>query len=152
MESFGKLGEHSEVAEHFNPVVQDGLHLLSLAHAAFEFYRFCACADQRACILDGLIGVIVAVDREVGHQQSVLVSPGSRGGVMQHVFQGDVGRIGEPEHHHTQRITDEDEIGPGFVQQPRSGVVPGGESRDGRASLLAGAERGSLFVSGHGWS
>ena len=47
-----------------------------------------------------------------------------------HVLERHGGGVGVTEHNHAERIADEDEVKPGFVEQARRRVIVGGERRD----------------------
>ena len=46
------------------------------------------------------------------------------------------------QHHHAQRIADEDQIDAGFVDGERAGIVVGGDHGDGFAALFLGVQGG----------
>ena len=75
--------------------------------------------------------------------------PGDGGHVVQHVVERDVGGVRKPEHHHAERIADQQDVHATFVEQARGRVIVGGERGD-RASAFAVAQGLGFLKGGHG--
>ena len=125
------LGEHAEVAEDLDSGGSDSGHFGGLAAAPFEFDGLGAGFGQVAGVREGLIGGVVAVDREVGHEEGAFGAAGRCGGVVDHMGHGDGGGVGVSEDHHSEGVADQQEVGSGFVEEPGGGVIVGGERCDG---------------------
>ena len=93
------------------------------------------------------IHVVVAVNRQVGHQEGGRGTPRHGSRVMDHVLKQNVSRVGVSKHHHPKRVTHQQEIDAGFVQELCRGIVVGCESRDwSMASLRASDGIGSNLI------
>ena len=138
------------MAQDRDAFLHDGLHFPSLADSAFQFDCFRAGVPQGPGGFHRLGFTVVGADREVGHQKSLPATAGGGSHMVQHVVEGDMGGVGKAEHHHSQRVSHQDEIRARLIQQARSGIVPGGEGSNGRSHLLPGAEGGTLVTDRHG--
>ena len=66
-----------------------------------------------------------------------------RARVVQHLLHGDGQGVFVAQHHHAQRVADQDHVNAGFVHQPRAGVVVGGEAGDEFLALFLFEKSGS---------
>ena len=137
------LGQHAEVAHHGNAGGGDGADFFRLADAAFEFHRLRPGGDEAAGGFQRLLRRVVGVDRQIADDQRLRLGAGDGGHVVQHVVERDVGGVRKSEHHHAERIADEQHIHAAFVEQAGGGVVVGGQHRD-RAAAFA-SRRASAF-------
>ena len=64
------------------------------------------------------------------------------GRVDDHLVHGDGHGGVVAQHHHAQRIADENQIDAGFVDGQRAGIIIGGDHRDGFAALFLGVQGG----------
>ena len=69
--------------------------------------------------------------------------------MVQHVGERDMSRIGKSQHHHAERIADEEDIDAGVIEQPCGRVVVGGERCD-RETAFAGTQGCGFLVGSHG--
>ena len=127
------LGEHAEVAEDGDAVVENGADLVGLADAAFQFDGFGADGGEASGVGEGLLWGGVAVDGEVCDDEGLGCAPGGGGGVVEHVLHVDMGGVGKAEDDHAEGIADEDEVDASFIEESGCRVVVGGERRDGEA-------------------
>ncbi len=76
--------------------------------------------------------------------------PGAGDGrdVVKHVVESDLGGIRKTEHHHAERVADEEDIHAVFIEQTGARVVIGREDRD-RASAFSGSDGFGFLKGGH---
>ena len=121
------LGEHADVSHDGNLVSDESGDLRGVGGAAFEFDGIGAGGEKALGIGDGVVWGGVSIDGEIGDDHSVFGSAGDGGGVMDDVIDGDIGGVWKAEHHHAERIADEENIDAGFVEEASGGVIVGGE-------------------------
>ena len=101
-------------------------------------------ADEAGGVVDRLgLGHVVAEPRQVGDDEAVGLGPSDRGRVVHHVLHGDLQGVFVAEHHHRQRVADENEVGAGFADHARGGRVVRGQ-HDQRVITVALLGRGDL--------
>ena len=89
------------------------------------------------------------MDRQIADDESLRLGAGDGGHVVQHVIERDVGGVRKPEHHHAQRIADQQDVHAAFIEQAGGRVIVGGERGD-RASAFAGPQGFGFLKGGHG--
>ena len=111
---------------------------------AFDLDGFSAGFFDKADGVGDALGdrAVIAAEGHVGHHQRATHGAAHGARVVQHLVHGDGERVFVAEDHHGQRVADKDEIDAGLVDQPRGGVVVGGERGDGLALALHLAECG----------
>jgi len=151
------LGEHTDVSHDGNVVSGEGGDLRGVRGPAFEFDGIGAGGEKALGMGDGLIWGGVSIDGEIGDDHSVFGSAGNGGGVVDDVIDGDIGGIWKAEHHHAERIADEENIDTCFVEEASGGVIVGGEDgeffapefstgEESRSHKVAMVERGEAII------
>ena len=88
----------------------------------------------------GLVRREIAAEGEISHQQRAAGAPRSRLAVMDHLIDCDLGRVLVAEHHHTERVSDKDDVGARLVGETGAEIVVGGEHADRLATLVNGLQ------------
>ncbi len=96
------LREHSDVSHHGNPFRHDRLNLRDVTYPALELYCLRAGFHQGARGRHGLSGIVVGVDRQIGHEQGAFHPACDGSCVMDHFGERDLRRVFVAEHHHPQ--------------------------------------------------
>ena len=77
---------------------------------------------------------------KIGHEQSPLYSARRRPGVVQHFLERHLGRVFVTEHDHADRIADEDDVDPAFIEQTGGRIIISGQRGDAFARDVYGRE------------
>ena len=85
---------------------------------------------------------VIAAEGHVGHHQRPPHGAAHGPRVVQHLVHGDGEGVFVAQHHHGQRVAHQHQVDAGLVDQPRSGVVVGGERGDRLALPLHLGQRG----------
>ncbi len=104
------LWQHSHVTDDRNPFLCQSLYFSRLFHATFEFNSLSTSFNQEASIPDGSVISIIGMNGQVSNEQSSLAAPCGGGNVMGHVLNRDMGRIGETEDDHAQRVSYKNQV------------------------------------------
>ena len=104
----------------------DRFDLRDVTYPAFQFHSLRAGLDQRARRRDSLRGIIVGMDRKIGHQQGAFHPARHGPGVMDHFRERDLRGVFVAEHHHTQRVAHQDDVDPAFIEQTSGRIIIGG--------------------------
>ena len=133
-----RLRGESNVTHHRNLGINDGFDHLRAFTSSLELHRTCSGADQHGGIAHGIVnaGVIPHPRQVTHHQRPRMIHPTGlrclqpsmyRRGVVRHVLHRDLQRVLVAEHHHCQRVPDEDEVHARSVGDTCSGSVVGGD-------------------------
>ena len=124
------LRQHSDVSDKRDTRSSDCPDLRGASLPAFQFHCVSPGINQPLRAGYREIHVVIAVDREVGHQEGGRRAPCHRSSVMDNVFKLNMSRVRVSKHHHSKRVAHQKEIDSGFVQKLCRGIVVGRESRN----------------------
>ena len=93
------------------------------------------------------VGLLVGAERHVGDQQRAPHAASSRGGQHQHLLDAHRDRRCVPEHDLGARVADEDDVGPGGVDDLPGREVVGRHHHDRLALALLLGQAGSVIAS-----
>ena len=96
-------------------------------------------ASEAFGVGDGVCDGVVTVIRQVRGQQGARLGPGGGADVMLHLGHGDMRRVRIAQHHHAQRIADQNQRNAGLIEQACHRKIIGGE----RGNLLAARFHGA---------
>ena len=115
--------------------VREPFHQVETARSAFDFHCLGAgFLEEARCVGDPFRRAhLVGAEGHIGDHHRVLDRAAYGAGVKQHLVHGDGEGVFIAHDHHGKRIPNQDEVDPGFVHQPRSGVVVGSQGHDGGA-------------------
>ena len=131
-ERMDALGCEAHVPHHGNLALHHRAYLVFHADAAFELHRLgAALLDEAARVQDGVARADAEGEkRQVGHEQRLGLGAAHRPGVVHHVVQGHLRRVGIAQNHHPQAVADQDDVHVGVVHEFRRGVVVRGDGGD----------------------
>ena len=120
-----------------------------LADAAFEFHGISSGCHEPAGGFERLPRGAVGVDGEIGDDEGLGFRPCDGLQMVEDVVEGDVRGVGKTEDDHAQRVADEEDIDPRFIEQAGHRIVVAGERGEGRGTFPAG-DGGGFFLGCHG--
>src|ERR1700736_1522861 len=98
------------MSDKWDACVGDRAKLCGTSLPAFQFDRVSTCINQASGALDSEIRAIIAVNREVSHDERSGHAARDCSCVMDDVLNLHVRRVGVTEHRHSKRITNQDQI------------------------------------------
>ena len=121
------------MGHHRNLCIGEPFDQVHAARATLDFHCFGASFLQEARgIRDPFSRVhLVGAVGHVGNHHRPLDRPADGAGVMDHLVHGDGEGVVIAQHHHGQRVPDQDHIDAGFVHQPCGGIVVRRQGDDG---------------------
>ena len=139
-----RLGKQPKMPHHGNPSLHQSRGRMHRGAASFDLHR------SRSAFLDQASGVaqrifradLIGEERHVCHHQRPLDPAGNRSRVMHHGVQCHGQRCFVTEHHHAQRIADQQHIDTRTIQQPGHRIVIRRQHGDFLATLFPGLQIG----------
>jgi len=106
--------------------------------ATFQLHcRGAAFLEEPCRITRGLLGRnLIREKRHIGHHQRAVCTSGDRARVMNHYVQSDWDRCVQSHDHISEGITDEQQVDPGSIEQPRHRGIVSGQHDDALTSLF----------------
>ena len=106
--------------------------------ATLQLHRHgAAFLEEPCCIARGLLGRnLIREKRHIGHHQRAVCTSGDRARVMNHYVQSDWDRCVQSHDHISEGITDEQQVDPGSIEQPRHRGIVSGQHDDALTSLF----------------
>ena len=133
-----RLGRQAQVAHHWNLSVDDRSHSGDPVGTALELDRIGPGPDQHRGRFDRLDRrQVVAHPRQVADDHRRRLRSRHRSRVVRHHVDADLERVVVAEDHVGHRVTDQDEVDAGRVEQPSCRLVIGRHHRQGRITVAA---------------
>ena len=124
------------MAHHWDLGVDDLLDHRESLTPALKLHRVRTGTHQPSSVAHRLLlGNVVTHPRQIADDVAVGLGPSHRRGVMHHVVDRDLEGVVVAEHHHRDRIADQDQIGTGFACDASTGGVVGGDHDEGLTTI-----------------
>ena len=133
-----RLWCQANMSHHGNICSDDGSDGFSSPFPTFQLDRMSATfLHQSTCVLQSLGRAdLVGHERHIGDDQAALGCPADQRTVVDHIFERYRQRMTVPLHHHAQRVADQLDVNPCFIQDLRGGIIVRSDHHDLRPCLL----------------
>src|ERR1039458_8757176 len=133
-----RLRRKSDVADHGNLRLDHAFDQAGALLAALDLHRLGARLLDKASSVTQSVALcdMDRSERHVGHQKCPFDAAPYRTRVVQHLLHSNRQGIFIAQHHHAERVADQDHVNAGLIHQPRAGIVVGGQTSDDFLTLL----------------